>query len=843
MAKNNQDDTSKHHTTESEDQIEHLSNNEKLAFEKIMNEIEDIDTNNDNSEKSPANVDLTRNDTPKTGPDNSVTKLNGVEGITDPESEATSTEAENPSEALDDEQQAALDKIMTEINGDDGEPAKDAAEPEATSSAEAENPSETLDDEQQAALDKIMTEINGDDGEPAKDAAEPEATSSAEAENPSETLDDEQQAALDKIMAEINGDDGDATPEPEATSSDEAENPSEALDDEQQAALDKIMTEINGDDGDATPEPEAPSSDEAENPSEALDDEQQAALDKIMTEINGGDGEPAKDAAEPEPGATPEPPADSGATAPTRDNPTEGASQGESQETAKTELSFEEFNDELTNLLSNADSLEEKKDANKAPEVLADDSAESGATSTDPSPAIGELPDDEKRQNTTASETGNQNDYSILQEVTNTENQTSKQTQQKRPRKARVTKPKKGKRVFHYSLAALLLIGICTAAYWRYGLPVTNTASISLLSETPKTVSPPATENDNAPLSDAAIQESVAAGERDFPKGAPIENVPLAPSLLSLREEIASTREHVMLKIEEIKELKAYYQNGVKESREKILASTATVKSDSLKAALKNRQIELDLRAIQRRMVYTDKLEIPIQQLSSSSEELLYLERKTQLLETLQQGVTGLSIDEFEKEVLRIVDKHLKRSNKLSIDHIDAEPPTLDSIWADIRSKAITKSGGQKNINSKQDNVIQQEICMGKYDRKYLLTALGPKSAECLSKWPGKDLYLNSLTKLPPSVAKTLSQWPGEWLSLNGLTELPTESAKYLSQWKGKRLSLNGLNQLSRKATQQLSKWQGEQLEMVGLRTIGRWENYATRLYLSEKLSRKLQIQ
>ena len=90
-------------------------------------------------------------------------------------------------------------------------------------------------------------------------------------------------------------------------------------------------------------------------------------------------------------------------------------------------------------------------------------------------------------------------------------------------------------------------------------------------------------------------------------------------------------------------------------------------------------------------------------------------------------------------------------------------------------------------------------------------------------------------------VAEILVQWPGDWLSLNGLKELSSGTAGLLSKWPGKRLSLNGLTSLSAKATEHLSKWQGEQLELIGLQDMGRWENYATRLYLSEKMQRKIE--
>jgi hypothetical protein len=208
----------------------------------------------------------------------------------------------------------------------------------------------------------------------------------------------------------------------------------------------------------------------------------------------------------------------------------------------------------------------------------------------------------------------------------------------------------------------------------------------------------------------------------------------------------------------------------------------------------------------------------------------------------LNSGIHGLPIEPFKHEVANTIARAAQFNTQFSIDQVEESPPALASLWdrvvADLNKKANTLAQ-----RAPLNRAISAEICDGNYERKFLLTALAPETAKCLIKWDGKDLYLNSVTELSPETAEILSQWPGEWLSLNSLRELSPEAAKHLSGWPGKRLSLNGLSTLSAEATAHLSKWHGEQLEMVGLRSIGRWENYGTRLFLSEALRRQLETQ
>jgi hypothetical protein len=258
---------------------------------------------------------------------------------------------------------------------------------------------------------------------------------------------------------------------------------------------------------------------------------------------------------------------------------------------------------------------------------------------------------------------------------------------------------------------------------------------------------------------------------------------------------------------------------------------------------LANSKIELSIRAIQRRHAYISKLNTPLEQLKASSEELLFLERRTRLFETLSQWIGVPSMPQYKQEIADRIQVHRKRIS-VSADGTQIDPPSKASVWQEVQEgleKAKALAARRARINN-QDKLISQEICKGEFDRKYLLNRLSQETATCLVQWSGKDLYLNGLTELSPQTARILSQWPGEWLSLNGIKELSAETARYLAQWPGKRLSLNGLEKLSPQATAELSKWHGKQLEMIGLTVIGPWENYATRLYLSESLRHKLQM-
>lgn len=615
-------------------------------------------------------------------------------------------------------------------------------------------------------------------------------------------------------------------------------------------AFEKIMAEINGDNKSETPEPEPV--DQAPEPqaeSGELDDEQQAALDKIMAEINGGGDVQTPS---PAPGTD-----HNDEIISAEDGPDENAAEQEQTSPGQTNLSLKEFDDELNNLLSAANAQVDASESETTPasEKKPQPESEKGNASETFSEIEAALsdsvegqPDPQGRKHPgkpPPSDAESDSEYAILHAITISEAPDSAKRRQKVKPKGGNRKPRTGRKLVRYAAAALVLFSMAGAGYGYHAFR-TKAASPALLAPEASLADPAAPARPQIPLrTEPEHQAPLTPLQPAAAMSVPTSESPAMATFVSLKENIASTRQHILNKIEEIRALKAYYQNGIKEEHKKIRAVWPGKTLPPLEAALEKRQIGLGLLAIQRRKVYATKLEAPIKLLTSSSEELLYLERKTRLFETLNQGVSGLAITEFAQEVAEIIANHLKASHELSVDDIPVPPPSLDALWAELKSEhAGTHDTPEASPADRAlDQQITEEICAGRFERKYLLSELTPESAQCLAKWTGKDLYLNSLTDLPPSVAKIISQWRGEWLCFNGIKTLSADSAKYLAQWKGKRLSLNGLARLSRGATSHLSKWKGEQLEMVGLEKIGRWENHGTRLYLSERLRLKLHVQ
>ncbi len=779
---------------ESRENVQQMSKDERMAFEKIISEI------GENSSTS------------------------GADGT------SPGPEPQPSDDVLDDDQQAALDKIMSEINGNGGQeaPAPEAASETDGPDDDAPQPADELSEDQQAALDKIMAEINGSGGQeaPAPEAASETDDPDDDAPQPADELDDDQQAALDKIMAEINGDGEPEAPPPEAASEpDDAEadaaQPADELSEDQQAALDKIMAEINGDGDDASPETDTDA--DTQDPAVESDAESES------------DTPDALDSAE----------EDDAGQVPEKKEARDKIEKKSTPAAATPQLSLEEFNEELNNLLSAANT-------NPDPSASIDKPVEEDIPVTEKKDT-----DEKPSDDASADEADLPRDYAILHEV--------RPTTDRKPSAPR-TKPlpevsdhrKLVKKMLYWAAAAFLVICLGGGAYWLF-MPKDDQPLTA--SRGPRTVAEPSeTQGQAIPAQTGPTQTGQdQTGPKwtetvktlpgpSYPPSteSPIEGPAveaIRTPLASLKDDITTARQQVIRKLEEVKDLKSYYEKGIAEDQDTIRRALATSGIATFKEAQQHSQIELQLRTIQRRRRYTAKLEIPISQLTSASEELLFLKRKTDMFETLSRGLSGLALPEFSQEVSTIIGNLLELSNGLDIDQVQVQAPDLESIWKDLQASKPDQPASRVPIDDVQDRNIGEEICKGNFERKYLLTALDVDTAKCLSNWPGKDLYLNALTQISPSAAEALSQWPGEWLSLNGLEALTPETAKYLSQWKGKRLSLNGLKRLSKSATRYLSEWKGEQLEMVGLESIGRWENYGTRLYLSEKLRRKLQTQ
>jgi hypothetical protein len=609
-------------------------------------------------------------------------------------------------------------------------------------------------EDHQAALQRIMAEI---ESRKSIEKTDPDAkitlasTSGSAEDVPPD--DDDQQAALDKIMAEIQSRkhiDKAAVNFPEDPGEDE-------LQKDQQAAKSMIVAGVrNRRSSDGAVEK---SSAGPEDRTGELSSDQQAVLDNIMAEIGSRNNLTIKD-----------PP----------------------QENQDENLTIDQFNDELNQLLSSASSPSNPPQKDKATSIQGFSAGQPFSRTKpadDTEPAAG------------------------LQDVPTPEPPCMAQQE------SIVAKNRPAKRTRGRLLLALILtfsVGGLFVYHFRGLLNINELGTVLV-------------EQMTAPSDHSPAAPTLYAGPDDDP-------------LSALIHELQTLQGRIEAKIDEIEELRAYYRRGIADQQVQIMEAANTNTITTMEEAFQHTKIDLTLRTIQRQMIYSAKLESPLSNLRQASEELLYLERRTRLYKTLADGASGFAAHDFRNDVIATVEHHRQTVNHLSADDIEVPVPSLESIWKGIPVYLKHDAPTDPSSDPRND-AIADEICKGSFERKFELSALSAKSARCLLQWSGKDLYLNEVTQLSPETAAVLAQWPGEWLSLNGLKELSAETARQLAKWQGKRLALNGLTRLSTEATQHLSRWQGEQLELIGLRSLGPWENYSTRLYLSEELRRRLEVQ
>lgn len=834
---------------EDEDELDSLNDEEKAAFDKIMAEIsaatgdESQDTQNTTQSSSGAAGD----DTPPAPAEEP--EIPETPDMPEPVEDAT---AEQPQDdPLPEQDEESKPDLPETAETDPGDISQVDAIPEPSDALPPDGDDDELDAEQQAALDAIMAEIEGngmgattEEPEAPPEQAEAEAPAEPDAaeppdpepetpepvaeQNDGDELDDDQQAALNQIMAEIEskrGVDREDTPQPAPEPQPEPESQTDdELDDDQQAALNQIMAEIEskrkGDNipaNSGTPKNESDGADaDAEDDA---DPDEQAAMERIMAEIEAqkkGDHASSEDAEDGE-----------GTVAVEEDGPQE--------------LSMDEFDNELSNLLASAEASGNEPDEPPVGETdeanaMDEDADESAEEQVEP-------PADDPPETPQADE------VAILQEISA---QVAEPPANDSPPPGAAEKTgrfsfdkKKTVKAVLIGLAYIPILVIAVGiSYWAYnhfksGAPGPTTAQT--------TQSVPAGAPPAAPAAQPEIDTTTAEPDQKvapthLPVTPPVPSKSPSELFAQLRTELVAARTQTQNKMADVRQLKSFYGRGVIEEYEKIEDLLVDGRIPTFGEAIDSKKIELALRAIQRRQVYMNKLETPLSQLNAISEELLYLERKTRMYEILNIGINGLPIAAFKDEVSKAIGSYLQYQADLSVDNIEATPTALKEIWSQVTAH-LNKKANLLAQRAPLNRQISADICKGNFDRKYLLTAVSEDTAQCLIKWSGKDLYLNALTELTPEVARTLAQWEGEWLSLNGVRELSAESAQALAQWPGKRLSLNGLTRLSQAATAALSQWRGAQLEMVGLKSIGSWENYGTQLFLSEKLRQQIEEQ
>ncbi len=406
---------------------------------------------------------------------------------------------------------------------------------------------------------------------------------------------------------------------------------------------------------------------------------------------------------------------------------------------------------------------------------------------------------------------------------------------------------------------SLVLVAVCGYVLLRnYSLgsplPIGESSSGSLA---PVTKHPVSKRIDPVPNEEVQDRQTIDTGP------APEYSLRSRPTKLQTR--LTEIRQAMQIKMKELNELQEQYRIGIRRIEEEIAVKIRLGNIRALTQAMEQEGIELQLQAIQRRLSYIQQLEKPIQWLNQSSEELLYLQRKHEIESMVMPVCRSITMDRMTAECDDAVRRYEPATlqAQMKVDLKEAAYPSFDRIWTDILQ--LTDKNGQTDRThghlsppgnqpgpvsepSVTNQALYKEICSGRFDRKYLLTALSDEAASCLASWSETDLFLNRIDTLPPGAARNLTKWKGKWLGLNGLIDLSPEAASHLFGWKGDWVSLNGLRYLSSDSSAYLAKWSGKRLEMMGLspalmfrdllalKHLAAWEKKGNKLFVSEDI-------
>ena len=332
----------------------------------------------------------------------------------------------------------------------------------------------------------------------------------------------------------------------------------------------------------------------------------------------------------------------------------------------------------------------------------------------------------------------------------------------------------------------------------------------------------------------------------------PVESAkPLSKSDIYLAKikDAGRLRDELLVKKEEILQLKRHYQSGITDLAAQINHESPKAETMSFTEALKNRRIELNLRTIQRRRSYIQRLEAPIRWIEQGSEDILYLIRKAEFDLQLMDIAGGIDMGRHMQDIDAAIHKYRLSAENLTIGPENEDLPTLETIWDQVKHQTKTSGYALQNVT---DNEITRKICAGNYENTAELTSISAATARCLSQKTGSDLFLNRLTSLSPSAAEYLSKWHGRWLCINGIKELSPEAAQYLFKWKGNWISLNGLTKFPPELATHLMEWEGNQLELMGLRYdkknadqkalkyLALWEAMGGKLFVADEVRKKI---
>ena len=728
----------------------------------------------------------------------------------DSEALSSTNQPEENSDGLTDDQEAALQRIMAEI--------------EATSASKSteSTPATSITADQEETLNKIVAELQGDI--PSEDSntsnknkteKQPEAVQNSD-EPVSEDLTPEQEEALQKIMAEI----GDSSPKADDTKENEPEKSAPPLDQLSNSEPEDSVQQSEQPSG-IEPEDSAQQSEQSSGsePEKKIESEEDRSSDNDKFEelaLSDFESELKKVVTE--------------------------------AKTQPTQTSIPLKDSNLNDAKASSPSTVEKKSetaatkASEPPPVTSAQPASQKASSDKPVIKPADHANDQLEEKKSEEVTSSPLDQHSQKPPIETSDETNTDTEapvRAKPKIKPLEEPPTSKKKLKFNYKKTLIAGCTTimvifmvvlAIKWLpyiSGHKVKKEALAVIDESQPAGTIKDQNIDQNAPAP-ASLESNLKETQND--------------TLSKILSDIQSDRMTLLNKLKEISDLKKYYTQGIIEVEDDLIDLIRSKKLTLLQDALLDQKVELGLRTIQRRKNYISKLDLPFDQLFTASEELLYLERKANILRELMQNTSGITLDRFKKQIAETIERINQTKANLAIDQSAPPVVSLETIWDDLLKRLKSEASGQTTslAQVQQNQRIWKDICAGNYDQKWALTDLNEKAADCLLKFKGKDLYLNGLTTITPKVAQILSKWPGEWLGLNGLSSLSPEVASHLAHWKGKRLSLNGLLELTPKATLYLSKWQGDQLELVGLKHIGQWENPKIKLFISDRLRNQI---
>jgi hypothetical protein len=345
------------------------------------------------------------------------------------------------------------------------------------------------------------------------------------------------------------------------------------------------------------------------------------------------------------------------------------------------------------------------------------------------------------------------------------------------------------------------------------------------------------------PQADVQAPEKILVASDPQPTE-PEQNDPYQIYRAKLRD-LNRQREALLIKKHEIGELKKHYRAGIKTLENEILQEALRKNIHTFEKALKNKRIELKIRAIQRRLVYINKLDGPLKWLEQGSEALLYLKRKASFDLQVVEIVNGIDMDMHMQEINAALQKYRLTADNLAINPQEAIALPLESLWKGLYSKTKNNPHLLADI---ENWFIEQEICSGNLKRSGELTIISTEAARCIAQMEGSDLFLNGIEDLSPTIARQLCQWRGKWICLNGVKMLSPSAAKHLFQWEGEWISLNGLSAFPPELAQYLGQWKGKQLELMGLASnadhydkkaleyMAEWEKAGGKLFVPDSI-------